>query len=313
MCSGPLTAYHAQEKVDGKYVRKGITFNRNASYSGVPIQIGCGQCIECRMKAAREMAIRALHESKMHPYSQFVTLTYDNAHLPHDFSLDHRDFQLFMKRLRKSRGFDPANRIKYFMCGEYGDENYRPHYHAILYNVRFPDKKLYRKSSKGLDYFTSIELSELWGQGLVVFGKVEFQSCAYVSGYLLKKAMGKNAWMAYCDVDANGVVSNEVAPEYRKLSNGLGKSWFEKYGSHAFEHDSIIINAKEVRPPRYYDLLFEKDPKNAVQGLAGNKLTGVKRRRAILARSMRADNTPRRKRVKEIIALKRLNERKKQL
>jgi len=305
MCLSPLTGYHGFEKIDGKKVRKGLVFRREASFSGIPIKIPCGQCIECRKEDCRQWAMRALHEKKMHPYSQFLNLTYDNASLPPDWSLDHRHFQLFMKKLRKARGFEAENRIKYFMSGEYGEENRRPHYHAIVYNVCFPDKKLYGRNGAGDPLYSSRELSDLWGNGLAVFGEVTFQSCAYVAGYVLKKAKGSDAWRAYCDVDSDGLVTREVLPEYRKMSVGLGKSWFLKYGVHAYQHDSVIVNGKEVRPPKYYDKLYEAiDPAHMAR---------IKRKRGRLAYAARPDNTTRRKRVKEVIALRRLHDLKRKL
>ena len=51
----------------------------------------------------------------MHMFNSFVTLTYDDDHLPEYNSLNYKHFQDFMKRLRKSH-----NGVRFYMCGEYG-------------------------------------------------------------------------------------------------------------------------------------------------------------------------------------------------
>lgn len=298
-CAGPLTAYHGREKVNGQWVRKGITFRRDASYSGIPIKVPCGSCVLCKMEYSRQWAMRCLHEKKMHFNSEFVTLTYDDAHLPVNGSLEKRDFQLFMKRLRKSReALGPEGRVRYYMCGEYGDRNGRPHYHALLFNVSFQDKEYFTRNRGGDPYFVSDELRELWGLGHVLLAEVNFKTAAYVARYVIKKVRGKDSWMQYCDVDSDGVVSNERLPEYTDMSRrpGIGQTWFEKYGRHAYNFDSVIVNGREMKPPKFYDVKMEAiDPKVFAR---------VKRKRRALARLSKADNTSRRLRVKEVIRLK---------
>ena len=75
----------------------------------------CGQCIGCRIDYSRTWAIRCLHESKLHDENSFLTLTYDDDHLPSDLSLDKTHFQKFMKRLRSRF---PDRVIRYYHCGE---------------------------------------------------------------------------------------------------------------------------------------------------------------------------------------------------
>ena len=94
------------------------------------LAVPCGKCIGCRIAKRKEWSLRMLHELTYHPQSSFITLTYDDYHLPSDNSLKKRHLQLFIKRLRKNLG---ERRIKYFACGEYGGQTMRPHYHAILF------------------------------------------------------------------------------------------------------------------------------------------------------------------------------------
>lgn len=95
------------------------------------IELPCGRCVGCRLRRANEWALRVMHEAKLHPANCFVTLTYRDEDLPENGSLRHRDFQLFMKRLRKRAD------VRFYMCGEYGEQKLRPHYHACLFGVDY--------------------------------------------------------------------------------------------------------------------------------------------------------------------------------
>lgn len=84
--------------------------------------IKCGQCMECRLAYSREWAIRITHEAAMHERNCFLTLTYDDDHLPKYGQLVKSDLQKFFKRLRHHFNF------KYVACGEYGERRRRPHF-----------------------------------------------------------------------------------------------------------------------------------------------------------------------------------------
>jgi hypothetical protein len=290
-CYGPLTGFYSKDiSQTGK--RK-IVFDPRLSNSAVPIKLPCGQCIGCRLERSRQWAMRLLHERKFHEHSAFLTLTYRNEDLPPGGTLVKRDFQLFMKRYRKSLD----HKIKFFMCGEYGDRNARPHYHVIVYGHDFADKKYFSSNRRGDKYYTSAELGSLWRLGHNVIGAVTFDSCAYVARYLLKKVTGKLADDHYSVIDGNGEVFQRL-PEYTDQSNGLGKLYYERFFREVYTHDSVVINGKEVRPPKYYDGMYElTNP---------GELCILKRKRRQKALLFKADNTSRRRWVKETIQLKRL-------
>jgi len=231
-------------------------------------ELPCGQCGYCRMHRAREWAIRCMHESMMHNYSVFVTLTYAEEFLPAMRSLDHSHFQDFMKRLRVrlSRGvtfylYDRAvgsvcipEGIRFYMCGEYGPKFGRPHFHAVIFGLPLFDRVLYRKKATG-DLYTSDFLTDTWGMGHCTFGEVTIQSAGYCARYTMKKIMGKKAREHY-----QGRV-----PEYAKMSNreGIGASWMRKYWeTDVYASDNVLVEGKsgrfEVKPPRYYDKLLKK-------------------------------------------------------
>jgi hypothetical protein len=149
----------------------------------VGIQVPCGQCIGCRLERSRQWAIRCVHEAYGHEDNAFITLTYAPEHLPHDVSLNISHFQKFMKRLRKAIS---PKLVRFFHCGEYGELNQRPHYHACLFGYDFPDKVLYTIRDE-CRLYRSPMLEKLWPMGFATVGDVTFESAAYVARYITKK------------------------------------------------------------------------------------------------------------------------------
>lgn len=250
-CFKPIKGYR---RPDGS-----LTF-RKAETAGISQTVRCGQCIGCRTDDKKTWAFRCMAEAEYHEESSFVTFTYNDESLPHDRSLDHRHFQLFMKSLRNK--FSDA-KIKYFMCGEYGDRFDRPHYHALLFGVDFPDKSHWEGSGPNATYTSEI-LDKLWDRGFCLIGSVAFESAAYVAGYVVKKRTGNEREWYYCRTDEYGVVTHEVRPEYgcmsrgRKRGDGIGGQWFKEFGDDVYPADEIIINGHPCKPPRYFDKLLKR-------------------------------------------------------
>jgi len=222
----------------------------------LPIQVPCGRCLGCALEKSRQWAVRCVHESQLHDDSCFITLTYDPKYLPDYGSLVKEHFVLFMKRLRKA--IEPI-KIKFFMCGEYGEENLRPHYHALIFGYDFPNKKLFSEN-KGVCLYTSEMLSNLWPYGFSTTGAISMDSASYVSRYCLKKIKSKNE---IPEMDADNF-SGQI-PEYVNMSRGgrtgkgLAYNWYVKFQSDIFPCDNVVIKGKIGKPPRYYDKLFELD------------------------------------------------------
>ena len=240
MCTSPLLAWRDPVK--------GVSFAKT-SHSGETLELPCGQCIECRFKRSRDWAIRCMHEASLHADNSFITLTYAPEHLPDDQSLHYEHFQRFMKRLRKCVCLP----VRFYMCGEYGEDFGRPHYHACIFGYGFPDKKPLMRTTRGDTLYTSEMLSQLWPYGLSSIGEVNFQSAAYVARYIMKKITGDPAFAHYNKIDEDGVVTSRV-PEFTRMSlkPGIGAGWFNKYHSDVFPHDHVIVKGKEVSVPRYY-------------------------------------------------------------
>jgi len=242
--------------------KRSIVFSRNEGLVDCEVIIPCGSCIGCRLEKSRQWAIRCIHEASLYDNNCFITLTYNNEHLPHTRSLIKRDFVLFMKRLRKQFG----QGIRFFQSGEYGDQLSRPHYHACLFNFTFKDKEeLFLNNSKDVKLYRSATLEKLWPYGFSTIGDVTFESAAYVARYCTKKITGEKADEHYgfsygWNKDGEFVKRPRVR-EYCSMSRrpGLGSKWFDKFKSDCFPHDEVVVKGFPSKVPRYYDEKFNID------------------------------------------------------
>lgn len=242
-CYYPIPAWRGERLDSGK---RRIVFDKSKEQQpGSEMQIPCGQCIGCRLERSRQWAMRCVHEASLYQDNCFITLTYDDEHLPKDLSLSVPDYQKFMKRLRKAY---PDDKIRFYQCGEYGENYGRPHYHACLFNFDFSDKELW--SIRGeTRLYTSKSLNQIWGKGYCVIGEVTFESAAYVARYIMKKITGKDSEEYY----------QGRKPEYTTMSRrpGIGRGWYEEFKDDVFPHDYTVVREVKVRPPLYYSRQFE--------------------------------------------------------
>lgn len=230
------------------------------------IKLPCKQCIGCRLEKSREWAIRLMHEYRFHTHTSFITLTYDEQHLPHGGSLNFKHFQDFMKRLRKQYN---ETKIRFYHAGEYGERRGRPHYHAIIFGHDFEDRipLSTQVNDRGDETWQSQHLADLWPHGAARVGRVTFESCAYVARYITKKVNGANASQHYQNIDQRTGEVHRLKPEYATMSRrpGIGHQHLHKYKQEIYDSDEVILMRNGVghasKPPNYYDRLLEKlDP-----------------------------------------------------
>ena len=229
------------------------------------VQVPCGVCLECRIQHARSWADRCVLEAKKHSHNYFVTLTYDDEHLPAKNSLCPDDMTLFIKRLRKH--FEP-HKIRFLYSGEYGDTSWRPHYHILLFGCPLDDLSYNFKlmeNGKLVNHLrppkasSSLMFSEtiykLWQyKGMISVGEFNYDSAAYVSQYVTKKCNPNNEKL-YKELG--------IVPEFIRMSRrpGIGADYFE---DHLDMHEigNIIVpgdgQAHVSSVPRYFDKLFIK-------------------------------------------------------
>ncbi|AXL15538.1 replication initiator protein [Microviridae sp.] len=237
-CYRPIVAWRTNY-VNPDTEKRQITFNRKNGFEDMELALPCGKCEACLKKRVDMWALRCMHEAQQHDENCFITLTYSDDNLPKNNSLLHRDFQLFMKRLRKHF---KGKSIRYFMCGEYGGLTFRPHYHALLFGVDFNDKKQCAQSGSVISYSSST-LDRLWRVGLTDLGNVHYGTAKYCAKYSLKALQDESV-----DYELLGIV-----PEYQRMSNGIGSIHADKYSSEIGLHDNLIVNGFKNPVPRYYE------------------------------------------------------------
>lgn len=271
-----------------------IHTSRSGAYSDLPVTTSCGQCWGCRLERSRQWAVRCIHEAQLHEHNSFLTLTYRDEKLPPNKSLVVKDWQNFAKRLRKRHG-----PFRFLHCGEYGERNDRPHYHAAIFGLDFKQDRIFRKNTPaGFPLYQSDSLDKCWQNGFAWIGELTFDSASYVARYIMKKQNGDRAWIKYGEVvdEATGEVTHKRIPEYTTMSRrpGIGSVWIEKYMDDVYPRDQVIVNGKPMRPPKFYDQEYEKrNPKGFKR---------LKARRRAEAKRKEDDNGYERLEVKEIVA-----------
>lgn len=139
----------------------------------------CGKCFECQKAYSNEWAVRLYHEKKYHIFTFFLTLTYDDLHVPLDGQLRKKDIQDFILALKKEVDF------RYFLCGEYGGTTARPHYHVLIFTDEIEPFGLFNPTVS--KYASSALVARLWPFGFhSVETKVEFATLRYVAKYMQK-------------------------------------------------------------------------------------------------------------------------------
>lgn len=305
VCYHPLTAYRSKHvNPSGK---RSFVFNPAEAETGIPVTLPCGQCSGCRLERSRQWAVRCVHESKMHERNCFITLTYNDDHLPEGGNLVLDDLQRFFKRYRKRVYKDDKSRFRVYYCGEYGERLGRPHYHALIFGHDFNDRKFYKTTVDGEKLYTSETLQEIWSEegreiGFCTVGDVTFRSAAYCARYIMKKMNGEKAEEHY----------QGRTPEFSHMSRGgrtgkggIGKAWYEKYKHDTYPSDDVAINGKLVKPPRYYDTQFQHENPEL--------FSEIKKDREKARRRKRHELTSERLKVREEIHLSKLKRLKRSL
>ena len=258
-------------------------------------EVPCGNCIGCRLDYSRQWATRCMLEAKQYDNNYMLTLTYNNDNIEINKGVDRNTGELtevgtlvpehltkFMKDLRRyyKYHFNHDN-IRFYACGEYGTNTFRPHYHIIAFNLPIEDKEYFFSNNAGDKIYLSKSIEDIWGKGQVSVGGVTWNSAAYVARYVMKKVKGPDAKEFYKKIG--------VAPEFVRMSRnpGIARDYYENNKDKIYEADEIILTNKKglaqiVKPSKYYDRLFDLDSPEA--------MAAIKARRQELAKESMANN-----------------------
>lgn len=310
------------------------------------VTLACGQCIGCRLERSRQWAMRCMHEAKMHRFNSFLTLTYDDEHLPDRYwtglhrrdgtkayagNLHYPDVQRFLKRLRKAlgkewissdtrltttRGGDSrygasphAPYIKFYAGAEYGEQYWRPHYHLCVFNARFNDQKYLGRSPTGKTLWRSPTLEQLWPMGFSSIGEVNFESAAYVARYVMKKITGQQAERHYEKLDYDTGEIIKLTPEFNQMSRdgGIGLSWLDKYTADVYGTGKAkVVVRGKETNPPRY---YDKIYKQRFP----TQWEAIEYDRYIEGRKHAADQLPHRLKAKEEVAAAKISQLKRKL
>lgn len=210
---------------------------RNPYVKGV-MPCGCGWCLPCKINKRKMWKNRILLESMCHDENAYITLTYDNENIPKDGSLEPSDAQKWVKRLRKKMG---TKKIRYFLVGEYGDKDERPHYHAIVFGC-----PTCRNGRSEYDYKKPCEvcswIKDTWDKGFIHVGSVEKASVDYVCGYTIKKMTAEKS-------EKQKEYLKGRRPEFVRMSlrpAGIGAEFVTKFGEQVKKEEGIINEVNDV-------------------------------------------------------------------
>ena len=220
--------------------------------NGVPLP--CGKCLPCRLSRRRTWTQRIILESKCHPTNSFLTLTYSPEALPEDLSINPKVLQRFLKRLRKKIG---PRKIKFYACGEYGEEGDRPHYHLVLFN--YPPCQYGRpmiRNKKPCPCAHCQTIVECWPFGFSFLGELTLESAQYVAGYCTKKLTdktenrdtGKHPEFARMSNRPHGIGTGGLKPLIDFLKTDQGIFEIAKMG----DVPSVLRHGDKIMPLGHY-------------------------------------------------------------
>lgn len=270
-CYRPIEAWNYTPDQTDLFQKVNLSFNsprpedrEKMIRQGRRLLLPCRKCVGCRLDHSREWANRILLEQLYHQESWFLTLTYDDEHLPPAFPVDlatgeilsvhatlvKSDLQKFFKRLR----FNSGQQLRYYACGEYGSKTYRPHYHCIVFGLNLPDLKPLRQNFGGDPYYTSEFISKCWPFGIHVIGRVTFETSAYVARYTVKKATHGFTKDYYFKAG--------IVPEYQTMSlrPGIGYQYYVDHPE-IFEYSYFSVTTPtggvRMTSPEYFRKMWK--------------------------------------------------------
>ena len=252
-----------------------ITYERGKGY--LYEQIPCGHCYACKLNKSAEWATRCVLETTEHEHSYWLTLTYDEEHLPMykyftdgenyfendgtwTGTLEPDDIKTFLNSLRKYFERKGITGIKYYYAGEYGSLNGRPHYHMLLWGAPLDLEQFhdFHIDDRYKMHWKSKEIEHFWNKGIVDITEIEWSNAAYTARYTMKKLSD----MAHSETyyAEQGKIKEFVRMSRRP---GIGMNYFNQHMKEIYKDDEIIMktvkgNTGSIKPPKAWDRKFKE-------------------------------------------------------
>lgn len=206
------------------------------STKGVPVK--CGRCRHCRINKRNEWTHRIMLEAMNHSSNVFLTVTYDNDHLPRDefyhpktgqvfapLSVNPDHHRLFLNKLRGKLYEKTGQLFRFYGIGEYGERLERPHYHYALFGfprctdgARYVGRRFIPCSCPSCSL-----ISDVWSKGHIFSGDLTLASAAYIADYLNKNLTHDSG---YRQQGYTGLTNEQKLrgrhPEFARMSNRPG-------------------------------------------------------------------------------------------
>lgn len=326
-CFTPMVRYYCTEKssedeqVFQKIIPRSEVFerlNKNENYLSI-IQdknadleaqgskyryqlIPCKHCWACQLKYSAEWATRLTWEAQRYEHKFYITLTYNEEHLPiyeqmkyidkdgdvtiyeNDGTwtgcLQPKDTKKFINTLRKFYERRGLTDIKYFYCGEYGEQG-RPHYHMILLGAPLDINQFYDFHVDPVHkklHWKSKEIDKWWGKGFADVAEVEWNSCAYVARYCMKKINTENDTRYYAE--------QGKYKEFIRMSRrpGIGMRYYDENKEKIYKYDEVIQrtikgNVSSFKPPKAFDKKFKEEFPEQWESIKASREAAAERNR----------------------------------
>lgn len=255
--------------------------------------IPCKKCWACQLNYSAEWATRIVNEQGNDRNCYFITLTYDDEHLPIAEKIEtkegvyendgtwngclyRKDIDRFINTLRKHFERKPYfyKGVKYFYAAEYGETTGRPHFHIILLHCPLDITQFYdcHVDTNFKAHWKSKQVENWWSdtvkddegneirikKGMIDIAELEWSCAAYVARYCTKKLS--------MDTDKSIYYKQGKMPEWVSMSKGIGFDYLKERADEIYTNDEIIMktvkgNVGSAKPPKAYDRKMEEwDP-----------------------------------------------------
>lgn len=224
----------------------------------------CGSCLNCRINYTSKWQLRLLYELNSWSGAMFVTLTYDDEHIPKDYELKKEHLRNFLKRVRAKIDYNDVSmwsdfpivkdgkeyipKMRYYCAGEYGMNprdgvkgHERPHFHCILFGVDYYNPVHWKYVIDSWKYCDPMQFDKDRGLKCAI-QPVNIDTIGYVTGYVRKKLTGDQAQESYGD---------RLRP-FNVCSQGLGLQLAFNQAHLLAKGYTYSHNGKRIGIPRYF-------------------------------------------------------------